>query len=153
MHIVLHQPEIPENTGNIGRTCVALQATLWLVRPLGFQLDHNRLKRAGLDYWEHLDWRDVADWDQLLAELPEKSRRRVWLFTKNADREYTSVDYEPDDALVFGCETKGLPGSILAAFPAQQLCLPMDGPVRSLNLSNAVAVAGYHMRHCLHNRG
>lgn len=142
MHIVLHQPEIPQNTGNIGRTCVALQAKLWLVRPLGFQLDHARLKRAGLDYWEFLDWEAVADWAELEHKLPARKR---WFFTKRATREYTTAEFSANDALIFGCESRGLPDSLLGS-SEQNLRIPMDGPVRSLNLATAVAIAAYHAR-------
>ena len=142
MHIVLHEPEIPQNTGNIGRTCVALQAKLWLVRPLGFQLDHARLKRAGLDYWEFLDWEAVSNWEELVEKIPT---HQFWFFTKRATREYTTAKFEPEDALVFGRESRGLPDSLLTD-PERNLGIPMDGPVRSLNLATAVAIAAYHAR-------
>jgi tRNA (cytidine/uridine-2'-O-)-methyltransferase len=140
LHIVLHQPEIPQNTGNIGRTCVALGAKLWLVRPLGFELEEKRLRRAGLDYWQHLDWAVVDCWEALVEQLPD---RRLWLFTKSAERLYSDVRYKPDDALVFGAETRGLPDSLRDEYPDQLLRIPVSSNVRSLNLSNAVAVAAY----------
>lgn len=139
-HVVLHQPEIPQNTGNIGRTCVALNAKLWLVRPLGFQLDEARLRRAGLDYWEHLHWEAVSDWNELLAQLPTA---RFWYFSRKATRPIYDVKFEAEDVLVFGSETQGLPESLLAANPERCLTLPMSGPVRSLNLACAAGVAMY----------
>lgn len=145
MDIVLYQPEIPQNTGNIGRTCVALEARLWLVRPLGFRLDESRLRRAGLDYWDSLQWRAVADWEELCEALGEPDRR-WWLFTKGGQRLYDQIQYSPSDVLVFGSETRGLPESLLAARPEQTVRIPMSGPVRSLNLSNAVAIAAYQAR-------
>lgn len=140
LHIVLHQPEIPQNTGNISRTCVAIAAKLWLVRPLGFELTDKQLRRAGLDYWKHLDWEVVDQWETLQARIPEF---RPWLFSKSAPQLFTSVCYEPGDALVFGSETTGLPRSLLAAAPARTVRIPIGPNVRSLNLSNAVAVAAY----------
>jgi tRNA (cytidine/uridine-2'-O-)-methyltransferase len=140
LHIVLHEPEIPQNTGNIGRTCVALGAKLWLVRPLGFQLEEKRLRRAGLDYWPHLDWAVVDGWDELVAQL---AGRRLWLFTKSARQLYSEVRYEPGDVLVFGAETRGLPESLRQEHPDRLLRIPISSHVRSLNLSNAVAVAAY----------
>ena len=140
LHIVLHHPEIPQNTGNIGRTCVALNAKLWLVRPLGFRLDAKHLRRAGLDYWQHLDWEVVDCWEDIPRKIPQ---RRFWLFTKTADNLYSEVAFEPGDALVFGAETRGLPPSLLQQYPEQLLRIPIGPQVRSLNLSNAVAVAAY----------
>ncbi|MBI1901964.1 MAG: tRNA (cytidine(34)-2'-O)-methyltransferase [Planctomycetia bacterium] len=139
LHVVLHEPEIPYNTGSAGRTCVAAGAKLWLIRPLGFRTDDYYLRRAGLDYWEKLNWETVDSWDELLARLPG----RCWLFSKTAGRSYTSVHYERGDALVFGCESRGLPPSILEEHAEQMLRIPCRDDVRSLNLSNAVAVAVY----------
>lgn len=140
LHIVLYQPEIPHNTGSVGRTCVAVGAKLWLVRPLGFRLDDYYLRRAGLDYWEHLSWEVVDDWAALEAAL---GPRRRWLFTKRATKSYTSVRYEPEDVLVFGCESNGLPPSLLEQYPAEQLRIPIHPNARSLNLSNSVAIAAF----------
>jgi tRNA (cytidine/uridine-2'-O-)-methyltransferase len=140
LHIVLYQPEIPYNTGSVGRTCVAVGAKLWLVRPLGFRLDDYYLRRAGLDYWEHLVWQVVDDWDALTTELPT---RRRWLFTKKAQRSYLDATYQPGDVLVFGSESSGLPDALLESHANEQLRIPIRGAVRSLNLSNAVAVAAY----------
>jgi tRNA (cytidine/uridine-2'-O-)-methyltransferase len=140
LHIVLHQPEIPYNTGSVGRTCVAAGAKLWLVRPLGFRVDDYYLRRAGLDYWEHLEWEVVDDWAALVAKLPP---RPPWLFTKTAQREYTEAQFARGDVLVFGSESQGLPPSLLAAHADRTLRIPIRPQVRSLNLSNSVAIAIY----------
>jgi tRNA (cytidine/uridine-2'-O-)-methyltransferase len=140
LHVVLHQPEIPYNTGSVGRTCVAVGAKLWLVRPLGFRVDDYYLRRAGLDYWEKLAWQVVDNWTELQAALPD---RKFWLFTKKAQQSYLDVDYSRGDALIFGSESAGLPDSILGEHAESLLRIPTRPDVRSLNLSNAVAVASY----------
>lgn len=140
LHIVLHQPEIPQNTGNIGRTCVAIGARLWLIRPLGFRVDDTSLKRAGLDYWQHLDWEVKDSWEDVQRSLPES---RVWCLTKKASRTIWEVDYRQGDILLFGCESRGLPASILQVSAARNLRLPMRPEVRSLNLSSAVCAVAY----------
>ncbi len=143
MHIVLYQPEIAYNTGSVGRTCVAVGAKLWLVRPLGFQLDDRRRRRAGLDYWQYLQWEAVENWDRLLEHFP---RRRMWFFSKTATMSYTDVQFEPDDILVFGSETQGLPRSMLQANQDRCLRIPIHPNARSLNLSVSVAVAAFEAR-------
>jgi tRNA (cytidine/uridine-2'-O-)-methyltransferase len=140
LHVVLYQPEIPYNTGSVGRTCVAVGAKLWLVRPLGFRVDDYYLRRAGLDYWEHLAWQVVDDWDALTAEL---TGNRQWFFTKKAERSYLDTAFAPADVFVFGNESSGLPDHLLTLNPDANLRIPMRPAVRSLNLSNAVAVAAY----------
>ncbi len=140
LHVVLYQPEIPQNTGTIGRTCVAVGAKLWLVRPLGFHLDNRHLRRAGLDYWQHLDWEVVDSWADLQQRL---AGRRFWYLTKWAKRLVWEADFGAADVLVFGPETHGLPPSILDQQPDRNLCLPMYPQARSLNLSNAVAAVVY----------
>jgi tRNA (cytidine/uridine-2'-O-)-methyltransferase len=136
-HVVLYEPEIPQNTGNIGRTCVATAAKLWLVKPLGFSMEERMVRRAGLDYWPHLDWELTEDWDDVTSRLPA---RKPWFFSKKAERLYTDVTFEQGDVFVFGRETKGLPDSMLEANADRCLRLPIREQVRSLNLSNAVAV-------------
>ena len=134
---MLFQPEIPQNTGNIGRTCVALNAKLWIVRPTGFRLDDKQLQRAGLDYWQYLHWEAVDSWPKM-TELMQL--QRTWFFTKFGTKNYTQVPFEKGDWLVFGSESSGLPESVRAAYADRCLALPMVGPVRSLNLSVAVGV-------------
>ncbi|GAC1335427.1 MAG: hypothetical protein NVSMB14_02790 [Isosphaeraceae bacterium] len=110
LHVVLVEPEIAANVGSIGRTCVAVGARLWLVRPLGFHLDDRHRRRAGLDYWERLDLRVVDAWDEIIAELGED---RLWAFSTKAEARYTQVSYRVGDALAFGPESRGLPARIL----------------------------------------
>jgi tRNA (cytidine/uridine-2'-O-)-methyltransferase len=143
MHVVLHQPQIPQNTGNVGRTCVAVGAKLWLVRPLGFRMDTQRLKRAGLDYWDHLEWEAVDDWNSLIRKLPEE---RLWCFTRHASRSYTDARVQRGDVLVFGSETQGLPPSLRQQYDDRSLCIPILPPVRSLNLATSVAVVAFEAR-------
>ena len=150
LHVVLYQPEIPFNTGNVGRTCVALGAKLWLVRPFGFQLDDRRLRRAGLDYWQHLTWESVDDWEALLTRIGD---RRPWLLTKTATACYCDALFEPGDVLVFGSESRGLPLSVLQNFPDRRLRIPMHPDARSLNLSVSVAVVAYEAIRQWRDRG
>ena len=140
LHVVLIHPEIPHNTGSVGRTCVAAGAKLWLVRPLGFRLDDYYLRRAGLDYWEHLEWEAVDDWDALLARL---GQREFWYFTKTAKRSYADARFERGDVLVFGSESQGLPPSLLDAHRRRLLRIPIRPQARSLNLSNAVGIVTF----------
>jgi tRNA (cytidine/uridine-2'-O-)-methyltransferase len=140
LHVVLYQPEIPPNTGNVGRTCVAVGAKLWLVRPLGFQLDDYYLRRAGLDYWPFLNWEAVDDWATLCARLDGK---RFWAFSKFANRAYHEARYQRDDVLIFGSESSGLPEEIRESLAENLLLVPMRKEVRSLNLANTVAIALY----------
>ena len=137
LHVVLVQPEIAANTGSIGRTCVAVGAKLWLVRPLGFHLGDRHLRRAGLDYWAHLDLWVVDHLDEVVAAL---GRDRMWSFSTKAAGEYTEASYRPGDALVFGPETRGLPGHWLNERPDRAVRIPISSQARSLNLANAVAV-------------
>ncbi len=149
LHIVLHEPEIPPNAGNVGRTCVAIAAKMWLVRPLGFKLDDYYLRRAGLDYWDELEWEVVDSWAHLLARLadaagdPPPGERGLWFFSARARRPYTSVAYARGDVLVFGSESKGLPAELTAAHADRLLTIPSRPQVRSLNLSNCAAIVAY----------
>lgn len=141
LHVILYQPEIPPNTGNVIRLCANAGASLHLVRPLGFAIDNAKLRRAGLDYHEFVNLRVHDDLDACLAELRHP---RVYALTSHATRRYTDVAFADGDALLFGRETSGLPGAVLDALPAtQRLRLPMQPDNRSLNLSNAVAVTVY----------
>ncbi|HUD49260.1 MAG TPA: tRNA (cytidine(34)-2'-O)-methyltransferase [Candidatus Baltobacteraceae bacterium] len=142
MNIVLVEPEIPPNTGNVARLCAATRSTLHLIEPFGFNLDDKQLKRAGLDYWEHLTWRRWRDWPTFARELP--SDARVWLIESHGERHYAEVAYGAGDYLVFGRETAGLPRQILDEHRESWLRIPMfHSGVRSLNLSNCVALALY----------
>jgi len=147
-HIVLYQPEIPENTGAIGRTCVAVGAKLWLVRPLGFQIDHRRIRRSGLDYWEHLDLQIVNDWNDLLEKLPG---HRFWFLSKKGEENYTEHVYRQEDVFVFGSESTGLPESILKNDKNRTLRIPIFPAARSLNLSVSVGVVAFEVRRQLGN--
>lgn len=138
--IVLVEPEIPQNTGNIGRTCVALGMKLWLVRPLGFQLTEKQLRRAGLDYWQHLEHEILDSVDVMFERF---QGRRLWLFSKKAEKSYTEVSYQEDDVFVFGRETFGLPEAMLEANADNSLLIPIRPEARSLNLATAVAIVGY----------
>ncbi len=140
LHVVLYQPDIPQNTGNIGRSCVAVGAKLWLVRPLGFRLEDRYLKRAGMDYWEHLDWEAVDDWETLTAKLPG---RRYWLLTKFAGKLLWEAEFQPHDVLVFGSETRGLPDHLRETHAETCLKLPMRPVVRSLNLASTANTVIY----------
>ena len=137
-NVVLIEPEIGANTGNIGRTCVGLGAKLHLVGKLGFELTDRRLKRAGLDYWHHLDFVHHADWDAWWQEVPDPAR--VFFFTTKAHATIFDTEHRAGDWLVFGKETKGLAPEILGRFPTQLRKIPMTGPIRSLNIATAVAV-------------
>jgi tRNA (cytidine/uridine-2'-O-)-methyltransferase len=140
LHIVLHEPEIPYNAGNIGRTCVAVGAKLWMVRPLGFSVDDYYVRRAGLDYWKLLEWEVCDDWPSLVQRL---DGARMWFFSKTGARSYADAQYREGDALVYGSESKGLPSELLQANAGHVLRMPMRPEVRSLNLSNAAAIAAY----------
>ena len=141
LHVVLYQPEIPPNTGNVIRLCANSGARLHLIRPLGFDLDHAKLRRAGLDYHE---FADVDVHDDLDAFSSTAKPNRVFALSTRGRHVYTDVRYDENDAVVFGPETRGLPQSLLDALPAEQrLRLPMRPNNRSLNLSNAVAVVVY----------
>lgn len=140
LHIVLYQPEIPQNTGNIARTCAATGSMLHLIKPLGFSLEDKYLKRAGLDYWNMMQYRVYENFEELMAAWP--GAQMHFLSTK-APRSYTQVAYQPDEFLVFGCETRGLPESLLSRVYDRCVRIPMVPGARSLNLSNSVAIVTY----------
>ncbi len=140
VNIVLVEPQIPQNTGNIARTCAATGARLHLVRPLGFEVDDSKLKRAGLDYWSLLDITYYEDFSSFLEKNPEAN---PIFFTTKSRRLYTEFVPDENTFLVFGREDKGLPESLLARYPKRTARIPMISEARSLNLSNAVAVAVY----------
>lgn len=141
LHVVLVAPEIPPNTGSIARLCAATYTRLHLIRPLGFSLDDRYLKRAGLDYWPHVNVHVYDDWQQFRRQHPGA---RMHFFSARAARSYLEVRYAKGDYLVFGCETKGLPPALLAAHRDETYVIPISSPhVRSLNLSNAVSIVVY----------
>jgi tRNA (cytidine/uridine-2'-O-)-methyltransferase len=141
MHIVLYQPEIPPNTGSIARLCAATLTPLHLIEPLGFSIDDKHLKRAGLDYWQFVDLRVHASWEDFLTHA---GAQRLLYFSKRAAESYTRVGYRDDDYFVFGPETRGLPADLLEANTERCYRIPMmSSDVRSLNLSNAVSIVLY----------
>lgn len=140
MQIVLHQPEIPANTGNIGRTCVATGTGLHLIEPLGFCLNEKAIRRAGMDYWEHLDVTRYINYQDFLAQHPGA---KIWMATTKAKKTYTEAVYGPDDFIMFGKESGGIPEEILVENEETCIRIPMLGRIRSLNLSNAAAIVLY----------
>jgi len=142
VNVVLVEPEIPQNTGNIGRLCVATNSTLHLVEPLGFRITDSQLKRAGMDYWEHLDVRYWKNLDQLTSAAPAEAR--LFFVTTKSKRPYTAPQYHEEDYLVFGRETAGLPAALLQANRDHCITIPMwNEHARSLNLATAVAIVLY----------
>ena len=145
-HIVLVEPEIPPNTGNIARLCAATGCPLHLVGHLGFRIDEHAVRRAGLDYWhlvQVIQHEDLAAAERAIQAAEQGGSPRFWFFSGKARRSYLEVDFQPGDALVFGKESVGLPEDLLQARGEQVVGIPTIGEVRSLNLSNAVAVATY----------
>ena len=140
MHIVLHQPEIPANTGTIGRTCVATGSSLHLIEPLGFRLDEKSIKRAGMDYWDSLDVTRYINYTEFQEKHPGA---KVWFATTKAKRVYTEADFGMDDYIMFGKESGGIPEEILADNEEACIRIPMLDDIRSLNLSNSVAIVLY----------
>ena len=140
MNVVLHEPEIPSNTGNIGRTCMATGTVLHLIRPLGFSLSERALKRAGLDYWHDLDVRIYDDFEDFMAKNPGA---HVYMATTKAHQTYDEVQFGPDDFIMFGKESAGIPEEILVEHEADCIRIPMNESIRSLNLSNSVAIILY----------
>lgn len=140
LNIVLFEPEIPANTGNIGRTCVATGTRLHLIEPLGFRLNEKSIKRAGMDYWEHLDVTRYLDFDDFLDQNPGA---KIYMATTKARKCYTEVQYEPDCYLMFGKESAGIPEEILLEYQETAVRIPMMENTRSLNLSNSAAIVLY----------
>lgn len=140
LHVVMHEPEIPNNTGNIGRTCVTTGCALHLIHPLGFDIDDPARRRAGLDYWPRLDLHEHDDWSAYQRATPTARR---WLLTTRTTRSFYDVELQPGDHVVFGRESKGLPDEIIEADPESCLCLPMRASERSLNVSVTAGIVIY----------
>lgn len=143
LHIVLIEPEIPQNTGNIARLCVAAGARLHLVGPLGFSIDEKTAKRAGMDYWEKLDLQTWTGFEELRAANPEA---RFWYLSSKVERPYWEVTFKDGDFLVFGRESKGLPASLLVAHPGQSVTIPMTEGTRSINLATSAGIVLYEAK-------
>jgi tRNA (cytidine/uridine-2'-O-)-methyltransferase len=150
-HVALIEPEIPQNTGNIGRTCVGTRSDLHLVGELGFKITDRNLKRAGLDYWQHLSWRHHPSLDGWRREI--RDPKRVFYLSAKATRTFYDVEYRKGDWLVFGRETKGLPDDILQQNSEQTLLIPILGPVRGYNVATSVAVVLFEALRQLRTRG
>lgn len=140
LNIILFEPEIPANTGNIGRTCVATGTRLHLIEPLGFRLNEKSIKRAGMDYWEHLDVKRYINFEDFLEKNPGA---KIYMATTKGQHVYSDVNYEPDCYIMFGKESAGIPEEILVKHPDNCIRIPMLSEIRSLNLSNSVAVVLY----------
>ena len=140
INIVLHEPEIPANTGNIGRTCVAAGLKLHLIKPLGFDIDEKAVKRAGLDYWDKLDLAVYENYEDFMAKNPGA---KVYMATTKAEKIYSEAHFEPNSYIMFGKESAGIPEEILIHHKDTAIRIPMIGDIRSLNLSNSVAVVAY----------
>ena len=140
LNIVLVEPQIPQNTGNISRTCAVTGAALHMIEPFGFTIDDKKLKRAGLDYWDKVDLRTYADFEEFLEKNPGA---KIYMATTKARRCYTDVHYEPDCFLMFGKESAGIPEEILVKYEETCVRIPMWGDIRSLNLANSAAILLY----------
>ncbi|WP_300564529.1 tRNA (cytidine(34)-2'-O)-methyltransferase [Flavobacterium sp.] len=136
LNIVLVEPEIPNNTGNIGRLCVGTGSKLHLIHPFGFEINDKNLKRSGLDYWVHLEWNQYQNVDEWMAQIPDKSR--VFLMSSHASKSYYEVEFQDGDWLVFGKESVGLSEAVLSQFE-NHLTIPMSSLIRSYNIANSVA--------------
>ena len=144
INIVLHEPEIPQNTGNIARTCAATGASLHIIKPMGFAIDDRKLKRAGLDYWDKLDITYYENYEDFLAKRPD-AVGNTYYFTTKAPGSYTDIQFPDNVFIMFGKETKGLPEDILYQNKDHCIRIPMRDTIRSLNLSNSVAIAVYEI--------
>ncbi len=145
INIILHEPEIPQNTGNIARTCAATGASLHIIKPMGFEIDDKKLKRAGLDYWDKLDITYYENYEDFLIKRPE-AKGNIFYFTTKAPKSYTDIEEYPENVyIMFGKETRGLPEDLL--YENKDMCvrIPMRDMLRSLNLSNSVAIAVYEI--------
>ena len=148
-HIVLLEPEIPQNTGNIGRTCVASGSSLHLIEPMGFRITEKQVRRAGLDYWDRLNltihdsYRDFKKDFREKTESSQGRKPRIWMATTKARRTYSEVEYHPGDYIMFGKESAGIPEEILVEHEEDCIRIPMIGDIRSLNLGNSVAIVLY----------
>ena len=146
MNIVLHQPGIALNTGNIGRTCVATGSVLHLIEPFGFRLDEKEIRRAGMDYWEKLDVRRYINFEDFLEKNPEigtEGGPKIYMATTKAHQNYCDVKFRPDDYIMFGNESRGIPEEILVDYEESCIRIPMREDIRSLNLANSVAIVLY----------
>lgn len=143
-NIVLVEPEIPGNTGNVGRLCAATSSKLHLVHPLGFEISDKQLKRAGMDYWYQMQLQEWKHWQAFEKDHFQPNRERCFLLTTKSKKAYTEISFQPGDTFIFGRETKGLPESLLHAHPDQALTIPMLNPLaRSLNLATSVGIVLY----------
>jgi hypothetical protein len=140
MNIVLHEPEIPANTGNIGRTCVATGTSLHLIKPLGFDISDKAVRRAGMDYWKELDLRVYENFEEFVEKNPGA---RIYMATTKARKAYTEVEYKENDFIMLGKESAGIPEEILVKYEETSVRIPMIGEIRSLNLSNSVSIILY----------
>ena len=140
MHVVLHEPEIPGNTGNIGRSCVVTGTALHLIEPMGFSVSEKAIRRAGLDYWQDLEVHLYSDYEDFLNKNPGA---RIWYATTKARQAYTDVSFGPDDYIMLGNESRGIPEEILVEHPESCIRIPMWGDIRSLNLANSAAIILY----------
>ena len=140
MNVILLEPEIPQNTGNIGRTCCATGTKLHLIEPMGFRINEKNLKRAGMDYWDDLD---VTIYDSFKDFMDQHPGIKIWMATTNAPHRYTDVEFGPDDYIMFGKESAGIPEEILVDNEDTCIRIPMNPEIRSLNLANSVAIVLY----------
>lgn len=140
MNIVLHEPEIPANTGNIGRTCVATGTSLHLIKPLGFDISDKAVRRAGMDYWKELDLHVYENFEEFVERNPGA---KIYMATTKAKKAYTEVEYTENDFIMFGKESAGIPEEILVKYEETSVRIPMIGEIRSLNLSNSVSIILY----------
>ncbi len=144
INIVLHEPEIPQNTGNIARTCAATGCSLHIIRPMGFEIDNAKLKRAGLDYWDKLDITYYDSYEDFLTKRPD-ALKNTYFFTTKAQKAYTDISYSDNAYIMFGKETRGLPEDMLYENRDYCVRIPMRDTIRSLNLSNSAAIAVYEI--------